>query len=233
MALNWYIKLKQISTTDEKAKELLTALETASPEEQAQAKETAKQYVESLPDTDAPEKIDTETQITVEDSQPAESEEELDAPEEVDITYLCAEELRALRAKIIDKRKQHEKTKLADMSYDEKKAHNKKDFVYAVKIAKINEKLQTIRKQERVALRKSEDNNILRKQSEFLNLLTHGISINNIITKSELIRNIDNLVAIMTPDFIDKCEKKYFGFRALWKRWYEKYVDNGVEKTDN
>lgn len=229
MELNWYIKLKQLSTTDDKAKELLDTLASATPEEQAQAKETAKQYVESLSGADdtgdqQPENENNASPDTPDDKQTEEPE---------DITKLSEKELMKLRAKLIEKRKAHQKTKLASMSYDEKKAHNKKDFMYAIKIAKINERLQAMRKQERIAARKTTENNVLRKQTEFLNMLTHGISINNIIKKSELIRNIENLVAIMTPEFIEKCDKKYYGFRALWKRWYTKYVDNPEDKSNN
>lgn len=232
MAINWYIRLKQLATTDEKAKELLTALETATPETQAQTKETAKSYVESLKSEESSEEPIAES-IPKEPVEETKTPVKQPLPEDVDIEKMSEKELMAWRAGLIEEREEHQKTKLADMSYDEKKAYNKKDFKYAVRIAKINERLQLLRKQERVATRKSTETNVLRKQSEFLHMLTHGMSINNIIKKSELIRNVDNLLAIMTADFIEKCNKKYFGFKTLWQRWYAKYVDNAKEKANN
>lgn len=152
-----------------------------------------------------------------------------DEDEEIEEDDTSADEEKALmseRAKIIQKREKFLGTKLAKMSTLEQKEFNAKEYKFNKQISEINRKLTAIRRARKMRKKKDSNSNISRKQAEFLSMLKRGISITNIVKTSEFIRTTENLIGIMTPDFVKKCDTDCAGFAKMWGRWKQKFIDN-------
>lgn len=119
-----------------------------------------------------------------------------------------------------------ESSRLKNETYEQRKELNRKIYEANEEIYKLREKIRVAKQKAKMeAIKKSgRVSSLSMKQAKLEQLLHKGFSLTNITKHPEGIKADELKKVIESKDFLQRIEKKYHGFGAMWERWKAKFL---------